>query len=212
MIPLLLATGNPGKVRELAGPLAAAGFALQGLGDSGLAADAPETGDSFRDNALEKAQYYFAKTAMAVLAEDSGLCVDALGGAPGILSARYGAEQGVPDDAGRNALLLHDLAGIAEPRTARYRCALALVRGGREPLCIEGAVEGEILAGPRGTGGFGYDPLFWFPPAKKAFAELSRDEKFAVSHRGNAVRALLAALKCDDSAGREIPVPAMREE
>ena len=194
MIPLLLATGNSGKVRELAAPLAAAGFELRGLGDLGIAADAPETGASFRDNALEKARYYFAKTATAILAEDSGLCVDALAGAPGIHSARYGASAGVTNDAGRNALLLRELAGVPAPRTARYRCALALLRVDREPLLIEGAVEGEILAAPQGADGFGYDPLFWHPPARQSFAEMSRDEKFRVSHRGNALRALLAAL------------------
>ena len=195
MIPLLLATGNSGKVRELAAPLAAAGFKLRGLSDLGIAADAPETGASFRENALQKARYYFAKSAMAVLAEDSGLCVDALAGAPGIQSARYGAPEGVTDDAGRNALLLRDLAGVPAQRTARYRCALALLRGDREPLLIEGAVEGEILAAPRGAGGFGYDPLFWHPPAQKTFAEMSAAEKFSVSHRGHALRALLAALR-----------------
>ena len=195
VIPLLLATGNAGKVRELAEPLAAAGFALQGLSDLGLAADAPETGDSFRENALEKARHCFARAAMAVLAEDSGLCVDALGGAPGIHSARYGAADGVMDDAGRNALLLCELTSAPAPRAAHYRCALALVRSGREPLLVDGAVEGEILSAPRGGGGFGYDPLFWYSPAKKSFAELSREEKFSVSHRGNALRALLAALR-----------------
>ncbi len=195
MIPLLLATGNAGKVRELSEPLADAGFALCGLRDLGLAADAPETGNSFSENALEKARYYFAQAGMAVLAEDSGLCVDALGGAPGIHSARFGADDGVMDDAGRNTRLLRALAGDPAPRAARYRCALALVREGREPLQSEGAVEGEILAAPRGGEGFGYDPLFWFAPAGKSFAELSHDEKFAVSHRGNAVRALLSALR-----------------
>lgn len=195
MIPLLLATGNAGKVRELTAPLAAAGFDLRGLGDFGIVADAPETGASFRENALEKARYYFAKSAMAVLAEDSGLCVDALAGAPGIHSARYGASAGVTDDAGRNALLLRELSGVPTPRTARYRCALALLRAEREPLLIEGAVEGEILAAPRGAGGFGYDPLFWHPPARQSFAEISREEKFQISHRGHALRALLAALR-----------------
>jgi XTP/dITP diphosphohydrolase len=197
MIPLLLATGNAGKVNELAGPLATAGYSLRGLHDLGLAADAPETGHSFRENALQKALYYAARQSMAVLAEDSGLCLDALGGAPGIYSARYGAAAGAASDAARNETLRRELAAAAPPRTGRYRCALALVRTGREPLVVEGTVEGEVLAEPRGSGGFGYDPLFWYPPLKRSFAELSRDEKFAVSHRGNALRALLAALRAD---------------
>ena len=192
---LLLATTNAGKIREMAGPLGAAGIALVGLNDLGIADIAPETGNSFLENALQKAEFYFAMAKLPTLAEDSGLCVDALSGAPGIHSARYGAGQGVTDDAGRNEFLLRALRGTPPPRRAHYECGLALLGLAEQPVTARGEVHGEILDAPRGSGGFGYDPLFLYTPLGKAFAELPRGKKFAVSHRGNAVRALVEKMK-----------------
>ena len=173
---LLLATTNPGKVRELAGPLAAAGFSLIGLRDAGITAEAPETGDSFLANARQKAEFYFALARTATLAEDSGLCVDALGGAPGIHSARYGADAGIADDAGRNESLLRALRDVQPHRKARYECALVLLGAAPEPVTAAGEVHGEILPAPRGDSGFGYDPLFFYPPLGKSCAEIPREE------------------------------------
>lgn len=192
--PLLLATTNEGKVRELAGPLAAAGFALAGLRDLGITAEAPETGRSFLENALQKARFYFALANRPTLAEDSGLCVAALAGGPGIHSARFGAGEGVTTDEGRNECLLRELRGRPLPWRAHYECALVLLGAGAEPLTAVGESRGEILAAPRGDGGFGYDPLFFYPPLGKTFAQIEREAKFAVSHRGNAVRKLVERL------------------
>jgi XTP/dITP diphosphohydrolase len=191
---LLLATTNAGKIRELSGPLAAAGFELIGLRYLGITAEAPETGRTFLENARQKADFFFALAKLPTLAEDSGLCVNALGGAPGIHSAHYGVEAGIADDAGRNEFLLRALRGVSAPRKARYECALVLLGAGPEPVTATGEVHGEILPAPRGAGGFGYDPLFFHPPLGKSFAEIPRGEKFAVSHRGNAVRALVKKL------------------
>ena len=191
---LLLATTNPGKVRELAGPLGAAGFEPVGLNDLRITALAPETGNSFLENALQKARFYFTLAKIPTLAEDSGLCVAALAGAPGIHSARYGGAAGIEDDAGRNEFLLRALGTIPPPRTAHYECALVLLGARPDPVSAVGEVHGEILTAPRGAGGFGYDPLFYYPPLRKSFAEIPREEKFAVSHRGNALRKLVEKL------------------
>ena len=147
-----------------------------------------ESGASFEENAVLKAVYYSRFTREAVFADDSGLEVEALGGAPGVLSARFagpGATQ-----AQNNALLLERLAGIGQ-RAARFVTALALAQAGRLLSTSAGAVEGKILNAPRGVNGFGYDPLFLYPPLGRSFAELADAEKFAVSARGNALRALL---------------------
>jgi len=156
-----------------------------------------ETGDSFAANAVQKAVYYGAHTSGLLFAEDSGLEADGLNGAPGIYSARFAGPGAT--DAANNALLLARLAGVSN-RRARYRCAIALVEAGRLLATFEGAVEGEIIQTPRGTGGFGYDPLFYYPPYARTFAECTAGEKFAVSHRARALALMMAYLERTASA------------
>ena len=187
---LVVATGNAGKIAEFEAALGPAGYTVLGL--AALSDDAPveETGATFEANARLKAERYSLCTPHRVLADDSGLEVDALGGVPGVLSARYGG----PDltDAGRCSRLLEAMAGVPDAkRTARFRCVLALAEAGRTLAIFEGAVEGTILKQPRGGRGFGYDPIFFHAPSGKVFGELSRAEKQAVSHRGVALRRFL---------------------
>lgn len=191
---LLVASLNPDKVRELGEALAPAGLEIRGLEVLEDPSEVEETGASFEENARLKAEGYSARTDMTVLADDSGLEVDALGGAPGVRSARYGGP-GL-DDVARNRLLLEALRDVPEGRrTARFRCVLALARQGRTLASFHGVAEGTILDAPRGAGGFGYDPLFFHPPSGCTFAELSPEEKRRVSHRGQAIAALLDALE-----------------
>jgi XTP/dITP diphosphohydrolase len=198
--PLIVATSNPGKLREFRALLSDLPFDLHGFGDLGVAPP-EESGESFLQNALLKARYAAAAAAaqfggvsaagVAAIADDSGLEVDALGGAPGIFSARY-AGVGA-DDAANSAKLLGALAGIPlERRRARYRCALVLVFGPSDaaPLIAEGVWEGSILESPRGSGGFGYDPYFWLPDLGVTAAQLDPSDKNRLSHRGIAMRAL----------------------
>jgi XTP/dITP diphosphohydrolase len=151
-----------------------------------------ETGATFEENAIQKALYYGAYSDGWLFAEDSGLEVDALGGAPGVYSARF-AGDGATDGA-NNALLLERLAE-SDVRTARYVCVIALVRGGELYDTFRGTVEGEILREPRGDNGFGYDPLFYYAPFGCTFGEVTRDRKHIVSHRGAALRLLSNRLK-----------------
>jgi XTP/dITP diphosphohydrolase len=195
--PLIVATGNPGKLQEFRALLADLPFDLRSLGELGIAAP-EETGASFLENALLKARHAAAAAGLhgvsadcAAIADDSGLEVDALGGSPGIFSARF-AGAGA-DDAANNAKLLNTLSGIpAEKRRARYRCALVFVAGAEDsaPVIAEGAWEGCILEAPRGSGGFGYDPYFWLPDLGLTAAQLDPKEKNRLSHRGMAMRAL----------------------
>jgi XTP/dITP diphosphohydrolase len=190
---LLVATSNRGKVRELASALAHAGIEVHGLERLQDPQPIEETGATFEENARLKAEGYSQLTDLMVLADDSGLEVDALGGAPGVASARYGGP-GL-DDAGRNARLLAALRGVSEEhRTARFVCVLALARHGRTLHTFRGVVEGRILEGPRGAGGFGYDPVFFHPPSGRAFGELTLQDKQRVSHRGQAIAALVGYL------------------
>lgn len=191
---LLVATLNRAKGRELAELLADPGFDVIALADLPDARLPEETGATYAENALIKARAAWRATGMRTIADDSGLEVDALHGAPGIHSARYGGP-GL-DDAGRVAQLLDALRDVSdERRTARFRCVIALITpAGRERI-VEGAVEGRIARVPRGTGGFGYDPVFVYPPLGRTFAELTRDEKSRVDHRGAAVRALARVLE-----------------
>lgn len=190
---LYCATSNPGKLREFRG---AAGASCRIEPLPGLKQiDAPEeTGTTFEENAAQKARYYaqFAD-GTALFAEDSGLEVDALDGAPGVYSARF-AGPGA-DDPANNQLLLDRLKG-ASNRRARYVAVIALVLPGRDVLTFRGTVEGEILLEPRGTGGFGYDPLFYFPDFGATFAEVSAERKLTVSHRGRAVEKMMRYLIC----------------
>ena len=150
-----------------------------------------ETGSTFEENARLKADYYSRFSSGLVLADDSGIEVDSLGGAPGVYSARYAGEQAT--DAANNALLLQNLLGI-DDRRGRFVCAIALAQAGRILHLSAGTVEGVILQAEVGSRGFGYDPLFFYPPLAKSFAELTREEKLRVSHRGRALRDMLAWL------------------
>ena len=194
---LLVATLNPGKVREFAAALIPAGIEVQGLDSIEHPPRIEETGATFEANARLKAEGYSRHTEWPVLADDSGLEVDALGGAPGVWSARYGG--GGLDDAARNRKLLEALAGVApDQRGARFRCALAVAWSGETLATFEGVVEGRILDEPRGHNGFGYDPLFFHPESGCTTAELATDAKQRISHRGQAIAALLAALEQGD--------------
>ena len=191
---LVVATGNPGKLREFRALLAGLPFEVVAQSELGVPA-AEETGATFAANALLKAHHAASATGEAALADDSGLEVDALGGAPGVFSARY-AGAGASDAANNEKLLaaLGDRPPAA--RGARYRCALALVAGpdDLEPTVVEAAWEGVILDAPRGTGGFGYDPLFWLPEQAATAAQLPAEEKNRLGHRGRAFAALRARL------------------
>ena len=192
MREIVLASANAGKLRELQHALAPLALTLRPLSDFS-ATQAEEDGDSFAANALIKARHASACSGLPALADDSGLAVAALDGAPGVYSARYAGPQA--SDADNNAKLLTALRGVNDRRAA-FHCTLALVQSAddAQPLLIEGRWEGEILEAPRGDGGFGYDPLFLDPELGRSAAELSREEKRARSHRGRAVAALIETL------------------
>ena len=193
-LQLLLASSNPGKLAEyraLAGTAQLSfDLALDLLpGFSDLPAF-PESAPTFAENAAGKALYYSRHAALPVLADDSGLCVAALGGRPGVHSARYAGAEATNDQ--RIAKLLAEIraSGNAD-RSARFVCVLALALRGRAVCVVSDFVAGELIAAPRGSGGFGYDPVFLFPPLQKTFAELTAEEKNRHSHRGGAFRKLL---------------------
>ncbi|HEV2215582.1 MAG TPA: non-canonical purine NTP pyrophosphatase [Terracidiphilus sp.] len=201
---LLVATSSQGKLRDFR--TASDAHSLDFVPLPGLEEIPPpeENGDTFLANATLKAVYYsrFALGAI-VLADDSGLEVDALGGAPGVRSARYAADAGLVDspdandntDVWNNMVLLQRMSGIRpEHRTARYRCVLVAARDGEPLNSADGTVEGMILEGPRGTGGFGYDPLFFLPGLNRTMAEIDLETKLSLSHRGRALAALIPAL------------------
>jgi XTP/dITP diphosphohydrolase len=191
---LVVATGNAGKLREFRELLAGLPFRIASQADLKVAPVA-ETGATFAENALLKARHAAAITGMAAIGDDSGLEVDALGGAPGIYSARYAGP--AADDAANNAKLMAELGRRPlAVRTARYRCALAFVRGPADPapLTAAAAWEGLLLDAPRGAAGFGYDPYFWLPDLGRTAAELDITEKNRLSHRGRALLALRDAL------------------
>ena len=192
---LLLATRNPGKVREVRAILAGTGVELVGLDEVGLGEppEVAETGTTFLENARLKARAYAAWAGMAALAEDSGLEVDALGGAPGVYSARY-AGPGATDEANL-ARLLEALAGVPpERRTARFRCAAVLTDPELGEWHAEAAWEGRVTEAPRGRGGFGYDPVFQPTGWDRTSAEVPQEVKDAHSHRAQALRALRPAV------------------
>ena len=191
---LLVATGNAGKKREFALLLAELPLEIVSLSDVGIAGDVAETGTTFAENAVLKARAYASQSGLLTLADDSGLEVDALGGAPGVFSARYGGP-GL-DDRGRYELLLRNLAEVPdERRTARFRCVIALVDlHGREALA-EGVCEGRIIRAPRGVHGFGYDPVFWVDSEGCTMAELPPERKNAISHRAAAARQAVDILR-----------------
>jgi XTP/dITP diphosphohydrolase len=195
MTRLVLASGNAGKLRELSAILAPLGHEL--VPQSALGFDSPpETGTTFVENALLKARHASRLARLPALADDSGIEVDALGGRPGVYSARYAGE-GATDSQNLHKLLA-ELQGVsAERRTARYQCVIALVRTADDPapLIAEGAWEGRILTAPRGAGGFGYDPIFLPAGLQSTAAELSAQDKNSLSHRGRALQALVAKLR-----------------
>ena len=179
------ASTNPGKLKEFA--LAAHDIDIETLPNLKSIPPPEENGATFEENASTKAAYYSTFTSEVVLADDSGLEVDALHGAPGIHSARYSGPQAT--DQSNNELLLRNLAS-STGRNARFVCAVALARAGTILTIARGTAEGTILNAPRGSGGFGYDPLFFYPPLNRSFAEVTPEDKFKVSHRGKALRTL----------------------
>ena len=191
---VVVASGNPGKLCELTDLLG--DFGLELLSQSTLGVrSVKETGGSFVENALLKARHAAQCTGLTAIADDSGLEVDALGGAPGIFSARYAGEQA--DDAANNAKLIDALQGVPQAlRTARYRCVLAWVSSADDPQPLIAAAvwEGLILDAPRGSGGFGYDAYFWVPELKLTAAQMDAAAKNRSSHRGQAMRTLRASL------------------
>lgn len=195
---ILIATSNAGKLRDFAGAAAPRGIEIAGIPNFASLPLVVEDGLTFEDNARKKAeQYSHYVPGKIVVADDSGLEVDALNGAPGVHSARYAAEdpekaEANTDDGANNARLLRELKDIGRvQRTARFVCVLAAARDGKKLATFRGSAEGLILDSPRGTNGFGYDPLFYFPQIEKTFAELSAEEKAQYSHRGAAFRKFL---------------------
>ncbi len=192
---LVLATGNAGKLRELRGLLPAPAFQVLALSEF-TATGAEETGLSFVENAILKARHAAAVSGLPAIADDSGLEVDALGGAPGIYSARYAGEHASDED--NLQKLLASLAGKPPAeRSARYRCALVFMRNAQDasPLIVQTHWEGRIGEAVRGSGGFGYDPIFELPQRALSVAQLSAEEKNQISHRGRALRELVSALR-----------------
>ncbi|PSH05186.1 MAG: non-canonical purine NTP pyrophosphatase, RdgB/HAM1 family [Acidobacteria bacterium] len=191
---VLIATSNKGKLRDFAGAAAVHSIDVESLPGFKNLPEPVEDGATFEANARKKAEHYsrFAAGEL-VLADDSGLSVDALDGAPGVYSARYSdGANGNGNDAANNAKLLRELDTVAEgQRTAKFVCVISAARDGREVMQFRGESAGVILREPRGAMGFGYDPLFYFPALAKSFAELTPDEKAVVSHRGAALKKFL---------------------
>lgn len=190
---LVIASGNAGKIREFQALLAPFHVAVESQKALGVQ-PCPEPYGTFVENCLAKARNAARATGLPAMADDSGICVSALGGAPGVHSSRFAGEEA--SDADNNALLIERLAGTAD-RRARYVCVLCAVRSADdpEPLIADGAWEGEIIDAPRGDGGFGYDPYFLIPELGKTAAELSAEEKNARSHRGQALAKMLELLE-----------------
>jgi len=206
--PLYLASSNPGKLREFSAAASSRGIRLQPLPGFKSLPVCIEDGKSFEENARKKALHYSAHVSGAVFADDSGISVDALGGAPGIFSARFAGAEATDDQ--NNRKLIEELRRIesaqdaesTHTRAAHYVCVIALAHAGRILCVAEGRAEGVILDQPRGAGGFGYDPYFFYSPLAKTFAELNPDEKYAVSHRGKAFRQLLDLI--ENPTGRSL--------
>ena len=190
---LVLASGNAGKLKELQAMLGGLPLEIVAQGELGVS-DVPETGLTFVENALIKARHACQSTGLPALADDSGLCVHALGGAPGVFSARYAGEP--KSDERNNEKLVADLADKSD-RRAHYVCVLVFVRHADDPqpVIVEGEWHGEIVDVPRGLGGFGYDPYFFLPDAGATAAELDAAEKNRRSHRGRALAQLVERLK-----------------
>ena len=189
---VVLATEEPGKLREMGDILRGLGVEVVSPADVGCHVEVEETGATFAETAMLKAKAVCAASGLPAIADDSGLCVDALGGAPGVYSARYGGE-GL-DDAGRYRLLLSNLRG-QPTRAAHFACAIACAFPNGDTLTAEGRCDGAIAYAPMGEGGFGYDPVFLVPEKAKTFGQLTAEEKSAISHRGRALQAFAAKLE-----------------
>lgn len=196
---LVFATNNKHKIREI-GDLLEGNFRILGLADLGITEDIPEEAETLEENALFKARYVHEKTGLSVFADDTGLEVTALGGAPGVYSARYAGESKSFDD--NIEKLLREMRNATD-RSARFRTVIALILDGSEYL-FEGTVEGEIIRERRGVGGFGYDPVFIATGSDRTFAEIPLSEKNLISHRAKAMRKLIEFLSRDNplSAGK----------
>ncbi len=194
MKQLVIASNNPGKLREFQRMLAPLGIEVLTQAQLGIL-EAEEPHVTFLENALAKARHVSQLSGLPALADDSGICVDALNGAPGVISARFAGDN-PKSDARNNEKLLREMQGIAD-RRAHYYCVLVLVHSGDDPqpLVAEGEWHGEIGRAPQGEGGFGYDPLFWLPQYGKTAAELSHEEKALISHRAKALKILLQRLQ-----------------
>ena len=188
----VLATHNPGKLKEMGAILARFGVEVVSPKDLGLTVDVEETGTTFAENAMLKAKAICAAAQLPAIADDSGLCVDALNGGPGVYSARYGGE-GL-DDRGRYMLLLNNMRGQTT-RAAHFACAIACAFPNGDTLTAEGRCDGTIAFAPMGEGGFGYDPVFFVPEKAKTFGQLTAEEKSAISHRGRALESFVAKLE-----------------
>ena len=180
----VLATHNPGKLKEMSAILGKFGIEVVMPADLGIMVDVEETGETFAENAMLKAKAVCDAAGLPAIADDSGLCVDALNGGPGVYSARYGGED--LNDQGRYRLLLNSMRGAAT-RNAHFSCAVACVFPNGKTLTAEGRCDGTIAFAPIGTNGFGYDPVFFLPELRKTFAQLTEEEKSSVSHRGRAL-------------------------
>ena len=188
----VLASHNPGKIREMSAILAQFGVEVVSPKDLGITVDVEETGTTFAENAMLKAKAICAEAGMPAIADDSGLCVDALNGGPGVYSARYGGE-GL-DDKGRYQLLLNNMRGQTT-RAAHFACAIACAFPNGDELTAEGQCHGTIAFAPMGEGGFGYDPVFFVPEKAKTFSQLTAEEKNEISHRGKALEAFAKKLE-----------------
>jgi XTP/dITP diphosphohydrolase len=194
MQKLVIASNNPGKLREFQFLLQPLGIEVLTQAQLGIA-EAEEPHVTFIENALAKARHVSRLSGLPALADDSGICVEALGGAPGVLSARYAGDNPKSDQR-NNEKLLRDMQGVTD-RRAHYYCVLVLLHHADDPqpLIAEGEWHGEIALQPNGNRGFGYDPLFWLPELGKTSAQLEREQKHAISHRGKALKVLLQRLQ-----------------
>ena len=188
----VLATHNPGKLKEMSSILSRFGVEVVSPKELGITVDVEETGTTFAENAMLKAKTICAAAGLPAIADDSGLCVDALNGGPGVYSARYGGE-GL-DDRGRYLLLLNNLRGMPT-RAAHFACAIACAFPNGDTLTAEGRCDGTIAYAPMGEGGFGYDPVFFVPGKAKTFGQLTAEEKSTISHRGQALKEFSAKLE-----------------
>ncbi|MBQ1734589.1 MAG: XTP/dITP diphosphatase [Lachnospiraceae bacterium] len=199
---VILASQNRHKLYEIQTILSRYGMEVILQSDLNLDIEVDETGTTFEENSMLKAKAVMEATGLPAVADDSGLCVDVLGGAPGVYSARYGGPEYVTD-LDRLNLLLHEMRGIrSEERTARYVCVITLLMPDGEAIVTRGTCEGMILSEPHGTGGFGYDPIFYIPKEGMTFAEMGIERKNQISHRANALKMLCRKLDERSEGGK----------